>query len=762
MLTKLSRFCEGVMEAAWLAAVILVPLFFNIYSSRIFEPDKITLLRTLALIILGAWIVKLIDEGGVDWSQLLTSKRRLKAFLELPMVAPVLALAGLYILSTIFSVTPRVSLLGSYQRMQGTYTTFSYLVVFFALLAHVRQRAQVERLITAMVITSLPIALYGVLQKYQLDPIPWGGDTSIRIAANMGNSIFVAAYLIMVFPITMGRIVQAFQGILHEDQGLWAQVARATIYVFIASLQLIALYMSGSRGPALGWMAGLFFLFLLLSLYWRKRWLTYSIIGGAGAVALFLFVFNLPNGPLQALRSSPAIGRFGLLLDAQSNSALVRKYIWQGAAKLVAPHAPLEFPDGRTDRFNNLRLLVGYGPESMYVAYNPFYVPELAQVERRNASPDRSHNETWDSLVITGIPGILVYLALFMSVFYYGLRWLRLINSRRQKFLFFAICIGAGLVGAVGFVLWRGSEYFGVGLPFGILLGLLFYLTLIAIFARVQAPRSPGESWQSILLIALIAAIVSHFVEINFGIAIASTRTYFWVYTALMVVAGHFLPLASEFAPANSPMEPKAVSNHSARRVLTATSKKKRHVKAPTHTVGDRESGWVKPALLSAVMVAIPLSTLGFNYFTNSGGFTSAMTVIWSSLTRLPGKGWLFSPGVLGLILTTWAAAAIVLTAEKRLENPSLPWGKSLGLTLGLSAVIALLYWLWHAGMLATIASNIAGDLEGVLRQVARYENLLTQYYGYLILLVLALGILLASGGCPNKKELLPWEWWAR
>ena len=70
MPTKLSRYCEGIIEAAWLSALILVPVFFNIYSSRIFEPDKITLLRSLALLILGAWIVKLIDEGGPHWEHI--------------------------------------------------------------------------------------------------------------------------------------------------------------------------------------------------------------------------------------------------------------------------------------------------------------------------------------------------------------------------------------------------------------------------------------------------------------------------------------------------------------------------------------------------------------------------------------------------------------------------------------------------------------------------------------------------------------------
>ena len=108
-------------------------------------------------------------------------------------------------------------------------------------------------------------------------------------------------------------------------------------------------------------------------------------------------------------------------LDAESRTGRVRVLIWQGAAELVQPHQPLEYPDGNKDAFNFLRPLIGYGPESMYVAYNPFYQPELTQVEKRNASPDRSHNETWDSLVITGVLGLAVYLAIFGSVIYYGL-----------------------------------------------------------------------------------------------------------------------------------------------------------------------------------------------------------------------------------------------------------------------------------------------------------------------------------------------------
>ena len=64
MSSKISRLCEAIIEAGWLAALIIVPVFFNVYSSRVFEPDKISLLRSIALVMIGAWLIKLFDGGG--------------------------------------------------------------------------------------------------------------------------------------------------------------------------------------------------------------------------------------------------------------------------------------------------------------------------------------------------------------------------------------------------------------------------------------------------------------------------------------------------------------------------------------------------------------------------------------------------------------------------------------------------------------------------------------------------------------------------
>ena len=114
--TKLSAFCDRVIEVGWLVAVIVTPLFFNVYSSRIFDPDKITVLRTIALVMAAVWTVKLLEERA-------SGNRDVGCTWRTPLVLPTLFMVVVYLVSTALSVTPWVSLFGSYSRLQGTFTT---------------------------------------------------------------------------------------------------------------------------------------------------------------------------------------------------------------------------------------------------------------------------------------------------------------------------------------------------------------------------------------------------------------------------------------------------------------------------------------------------------------------------------------------------------------------------------------------------------------------------------------------------------------
>jgi len=730
------------MEAAWLTALIVVPVFFNAYSSRIFEPDKLALLRSLALVIMAAWVVKILEEGGIRWERLEPGESKIKTILHVPLIAPVLALAIVYLIATIFSVVPRTSLLGSYQRMQGTYTTFSYLVIFTALVVNLRKRAQVERVITTIIIASLAVSLYGVLQHYQIDPVPWAGNVVTRIIASMGNSIFVAAYLIMAIPLVVLRIVESFRAILRESSRQVANFTRATAYIFILALQLIALYFSGSRGPWLGWAASMVFIGLALSLIWRLRWLTLTGVAVFLLAVIFLLILNIPNGPLKSLQALPGVGRLGQLLDAESRTGRVRTLIWQGAAELVLPHQPLEYPDGSKDSLNFIRPLIGYGPESMYVAYNPFYPPAMTQVENRNASPDRSHNETWDSLVTAGVLGLMVYIALFGSVFYYGLKWLGQINSIRQRNLFLGLYLGCGVVSATAFVILQGPALFGVGLSFGIIVGLLIYLILAALLGYSVRVLTEGERLRALALVGLMAAIVAHFVEINFGIAIAVTRTYFWTFAALLLLVGFILPLHGEYGDIAT-QEEVAVK----KRVKEAAdvAKKKRHPSRPVmRQPASHIPAWLREALIAGLLLGIILVTLGYDFMSNSHGGQTASSVLMSSLvTTTTGSG--VSYGLLAMILITWLVGAVILVSESAGMQTSLNWLRTLGVVLGVSIIFSLIFWLWHAGGLSALSRARANSIEDVLALVGDYEGILTKFYIFLFILVVCLAMVLPT-----------------
>jgi len=753
MPTKLSRFCLGVMEAAWLAAVSVVPIFFNIYSSRIFEPDKITILRSLALLSLAPWAIKLVDEGGIKWKANTKDTSLIMYLWNYPLIAPVIGLVIVYSISTIFSVTPSISLLGSWQRLQGTYTTFSYLVIFFSLVVNLRRRDQINRLVTTVILASLPVSLYGLLQRYQIDPIPWGGNVSIRIAANMGNSIFVAAYLIMVFPLTIGRMVEAFRAILTGIENTTGsgvnsskQIIRATIYVFIAALELIAIYMSGSRGPLLGLAAGSFFILLLFSIYRRNRWLTFSAIGLAILGTAFLAVFNMSNGPLEALKSSPAIGRFGNLLNPESNSALVRQYIWEGTVKLVGIHDPLRFPDGSTDKYNMLRPLIGYGPESMYVAYNQYYQPELGQVEKRNASPDRAHNETWDSIVITGVSGLLVYLSIFSALFYYGLKWQGLINSNRNKYLFYICLIGGGVVGAIVLIVLKGIEFLGVGLPFGMIIGIVVYLTFYSLFSLSNTQTQKQNNSYSPLLIVLFSAVVGHFIEINFGIAIVATRTLFWTYAGLILVIGYVIP---KMNIGDTQLQPSDTANEG--KIYQASRRKEKPGPVRTRRYLDRnrrpfigdKTELFRNALIGAIIVGIIVATLGFDYVTNSIHTTSIVVIIINSLTRLANHNNAVSLGILVLILITWLLGILLFATESNEYHENKKWLKDIVVMAVVSISIGVLFWLLHGLSLAALASFTPANQNDVITQVNSIGSLLTKYYLYIFLIIMLVAFIL-------------------
>lgn len=828
--SRLAAFCEKFIQAGWLLALVIAPVYFNIYSSRVFEPDKITLIRTLALAMGAAWLVLRAER----WRARETSDaeeehgglaRSLRAWLKQlargnPLAIPTLLFLLIYVISTLLSVSPTVSLFGSYQRLQGLYSFLSYFIIFFLAASLIKSRTDIERAVTIALIASFPATFYGIIQHYFLDPLPWIGDVTTRVASNMGNSIFIGAYIILAIPLALGRLIQTsgraaakfttpqarylfyvasvlslfaiaaawtmsfeiyaknliennYTGSLTPDQltaatGAFNLALLFTILVLLAwvgaayffkqriapflltglyglllAIQIDVLLFSESRGPLIGIAAGLFvfgIVYTIIRVTSRLGRAATRVVGGLvlgyivfGLVGiLFLAIVNIPNGPFASFRNLPYVGRLGQVFEIEGGTGRVRVLIWQGALKLVTPHAPIWSPTTGYDAFNPIRPLVGYGPETMYVAYNQFYPAELGQLESRNATPDRSHNETFDALVTTGLVGFLIENIVFLTLFYYGLKWLGFISSGRDRNIFIATWYTTGILTAIALGLAFGWEFIGVGLPAGMVLGMVIY---IAAHTLLRGVPTPVEGISPLWTIALLSLFVSHFIEIHFGIAIVSTRTYFWFFAAVFVALGT-RQIAMRDAPAAEAASAVKAPSPSSKFATTGSARRKRaRNDAPSpaaqtmRRIPNRpQRVSTAPLITLAFLLGFILATMGFDYITtnnaslvHSGTAVSGIDIVISALTIKPTTaGGVTSFAMLWLFVFTFVFALGVCICE---------WGHSYVLSSRDWSVAVLLFFVLAFAIFSgfifyhviLIGTNGAGILDALLTAVSLF-----------------------------------------
>jgi Flp pilus assembly protein TadD/O-antigen ligase len=451
------RLVEALLEAGWLLVALLIPLAVNLWAREPFEPPKAALLRTLAWLLVAAWLADGLVARRAPWRELRPN----------PLLPPALALAAVQILAAAAAPDRGLSLWGSYERAQGLLTLLSYLILFLVVSARLRTLDRARRLIGAMAATAAPLVALAGAQALGWQPAGLVTDARSPLFATLGRSNFLGAYLAMLLPLTVALA--------------WTARVRARLALaLLAAGQLTVIALTLSRGAWLAAGAGLVILVAALAPPWLA--MGRRLAGRRQRAALV-------SGLLVAAGGLGAV----LWLAKSAGSTAARLSIWQATAELIARRPSL-----------------GYGPDGLGLAFPGIYPPELVYYQGRGLTVDRAHNLFLDWAAVGGLPGLLAGLALLAIFFRTGSQLLGQASGERRVLL--AGCLAAVAANAAGNLV--GFDVTATAAASWLLLALLPALAgwEPALPRAETAPAGRSQAWRraaaGLLVLAVAAAVV--------------------------------------------------------------------------------------------------------------------------------------------------------------------------------------------------------------------------------------------------------------
>ncbi len=326
-------------------------------------------------------------------------------------------MAAVFILTTLTSVDPAKSFLGTMERGSGIFTWLHYFAFFIILTGVFKHRKDWINFFRLAIGASFLVSLYALAQRLGLQTVYESGVD--RATGTIGNAAFLASYLILAAGLAL---ILLFDNKNHVDDSRGWKI----FYYAALFLNLAVIYLTETRGAVLGVLAGFFFFVLLYVLFAPtrpediegkepvnfkrvKKVKKYLVLGllvvivFAGSLWLFkdsIFVKKVPG--LSRLAS----------ISLSEGTAQTRLIAWQ------------EGWQGWKEKF-----LLGWGPENFNIVFNKYFNPKFLKYSRDESWFDRAHNVVFDIGTTSGLIGLAAYLAVFITAFW------ALWKARKRNFL---------------------------------------------------------------------------------------------------------------------------------------------------------------------------------------------------------------------------------------------------------------------------------------------------------------------------------------
>ena len=381
------------------------------------------------------------------------------------IAASVTTLVVVMFFANLFSEYAAKSFWSNFERMDG-YVTLIHFYIFFLVLGSVFHGQKIwNYFLTSSVMVATIVALIGVSDYLS------GSEASSRIDATLGNSTYMAIYMLFHIFIVGLLILRT------KNRWLWA-VGIATLLLFV-----YVLLQTGTRGTFIGLCGGGLASVVYMAIFARRYpELRKLAIGGLVAFAIVVGVFWTAKD-MTVIQDNPALARYANL-DLRDDLQ-VRMTIWNMAY------------EGFKER-----PILGWGQGSFNYVFNEKYDPALYEQE---AWFDRVHNLVFDWLIAGGILGFLSYVSIFLALLFY-LFWKPIFSREEQnEEIFFTVPERALLVGLfAGYILHNL-------VVFDNLISYIFFAVILAfIHGRVSSPIGWFEKFKPsrIVVSNIVAPVV--------------------------------------------------------------------------------------------------------------------------------------------------------------------------------------------------------------------------------------------------------------
>jgi tetratricopeptide (TPR) repeat protein len=696
--SPVAAFCGRLIEACWLLAAGVLPLLMDPLAADRFLPIKMGLLNSLGLVVSGALMVRLVERLG---------RGRPGVPFWAAAAAMLLAAHGI---STFGSLNWRDSLWGGDAFLQGSLALFCQLSLFAGVATCLRRPEQVQRLVAVILAASLPLALYAIYQRLGWDPL--GHDIGVVGPPSFaGQPIFAAGSLLFAIPLCAWKLSCA----RREARLLPAARSRAAVVCFgvLLAIQIAAVLATGKRGPFLGLLAAAACAAVLHAMCMGRFRRALGAIALTASMILGLAGLALLAREVPSVRQIPVVERLAMIVPVGTGTGdEFRRAVWEKSPAMTLRGSPMIFPDGQTDRWWRVRPLVGYGPETL-----PAMFPQHVFIG--GAAPgagieSRLHNSFWDTVQSVGLLGLAATLLLQAAVFSQGLAGLGLSKVRFGPWQLAAAGVLLGLLSGLAMELFLGTGYWGLGFPMGFAGGLVLW-PLAAASRSGQAGTSSGHGPATSLMIALLAALTAHWIDMCFAFPTANTSALAWIY------AGGIVALGGREGRSGDELEAGADA-WEARRLPTALS----------------------GGVLAGGMLAVICHAFIADLSPQSGSAGAGV------------QQWLTLDLAARLLVPTWFGALLLLANSRKMPvKRGVRW-RMFAVAGIVSAGVAAAWAVWKTGRLAEAGGVPAAgtSLEEIIRHAVLLERLATGHFLFLFGMLAGVAVLLffASGPITRRR----------